>query len=146
MNARQEPQPTGHHMLLATSTALLAAVALHGTDHALQDRGIGALSTEVLIGGAVNLAAAVGAFWLALHDHPRAPQVSAFIGTYIALGVTAAHFTPHWSALSDPYADLDLPLISWAAAGTEVIAAAALGAAGFAVLRRRRAPGRMALS
>jgi hypothetical protein len=146
MNARQEPQPAGHRLLVVTSAALLVSVALHGIDHALQDRGIGALSTEVLIGGTVNATAAVGAFWLALQDYPRAPQALAFIGTYIAFGVTAAHFMPHWSALSDPYVDLDLQLISWAAAASEVIAAAALGAAGFAVLRRRREPGRIALS
>jgi hypothetical protein len=140
-----ESHPAGRRLLLAASAGLLLTVALHGADHALQDRGIGALTTEVRAGGGVNAAAAAIAFVLALRDHPRAPQVGAFVGGYIALGVTVAHFAPHWSALSDPYADLDLGVVSWAAAASEVLAAAALCAAGIAVLRQRRASARPAL-
>jgi hypothetical protein len=134
-----ETDRTGRRLLVAAGAGLVFAVALHGADHALQERGIGALTTEVRLGGFANAAAAVLALWLALRDHPWAPQVCAFVGGYIAVGVTAAHFAPHWSALSDPYADLDLGPVSWAAAGLEVLAAAALCAAGVAVLRRRRA-------
>jgi hypothetical protein len=140
-----ESHPAGRRLLLAASAGLLLTVALHGADHALQARGLGALTTEVLIGGGLNGAAAVVAFVLALRDHPRAPQIGAFVGGYIALGVTSAHFAPHWSALSDPYADLGLGVVSWAAAAGEVLAAAALCAVGIAVLRQRRASGRLAL-
>jgi hypothetical protein len=127
-----------HRLLVAASAALVAGVAIHGIDHALQERGIGALSTEVFIGGLVNFALTGLVFLLALRDHPRAPAVCAAVGTYLVLGVSAAHFAPHWSAFSDPYSELDLGLVSWVAAAIEVGAAAALAAVGFALLRRRR--------
>ena len=133
-----DTHPPGNRMLLVASAALLGAVALHGVDHALQERGLGALTTEVLVGGVVNAALAVIAFVLALRDHPRAPVVAAVVGTYLVLGVSAAHFAPHWSAFSDPYAVLDLGLFSWAAAVAEVGAAAVLAVVGIAVLRQRR--------
>ena len=145
MDTRTDSTPAGHGMLLAASAALLIAVALHGVDHALQDRGIGALTTEVLVGGVAIGALAAGVLVLALRAHPRAPQVAAGVGAYIALNVTAAHFLPHWSALSDPYADLDLGVVSWAAAAFEVACAAVLAAVGLAVMRRRRTAGRLAL-
>ena len=128
----------GNRMLVAASAGLLVAVALHGIDHALQARGIGALTTEVRLGGFANGVLAVIAFALALRDHRQAPAVAAFVGVYLAAGVSAAHFAPHWSAFSDPYADLDLPFLSWAAAGAEVATAAVLAAVGLAVLRQRR--------
>jgi hypothetical protein len=111
---------------------------LHGVDHYLQKRGVGALTTEVRIGGLVNAVLAVIAFMLALRGHRHAPVVAATVGAYLVVGVSAAHFAPHWSALSDPYADLDLGFASWAAAAAEVGAAAVLAAVGIAVLRRRR--------
>ena len=136
--------PTGNRILVAASAALLATVALHGADHLLQDRGIGALTTEVRVGGFLNAILAAVAFVLALRDHPRAPVVAAGVGAYLVVGVSAAHFAPHWSALSDPYAELDLGLVSWAAAAAEVAAAALLAAAGLAALRQRRSVGRAA--
>jgi hypothetical protein len=129
---------TGNRLLLATSAALLAGVALHGVDHALQERGVWALSTEVMVGGVVNAVLAVSVFALAWRRHPRAAAAAAGVGVYLVVGVTAAHFVPHWSAISDPYADLDLGFVSWAAAFAEVGAAAVLAAAGLAVLRQRR--------
>ena len=145
MDTRTDTTAAGHRLLLAASAALLVAVGLHGVDHALQDRGLGALSTEVFIGGLINAALAVLVFVLALRAHPRAPLIAAGVGAYLAVGVTAAHFAPHWSALSDPYADLGLGAVSWAAAAFEVACAAVLAAVGIAVLRRRRAAGRLAL-
>jgi hypothetical protein len=145
MDSRTDGAPTGHRMLLVASAALLIAVGLHGVDHSLQDRGVGALTTEVLLGGLINGAVAVFVFVLALRAHPRAPLIAAGVGAYMALGVIAAHFAPHWSAFSDPYSDLDLGFLSWAAAAFEVACAAVLAAVGVAVLRRRRTMGRLAL-
>ena len=145
MDANARATPAGQRMLLAASAALLVAVGLHGIDHALQERGVGALTTEVLVGGTVNAVVAVLVFVLALRAHPRAPLIAAGVGAYLVVGVTAAHFAPHWSAFSDPYADLDLGALSWAAAALEVACAAALAAVGVAVLRRRRTPGSLAL-
>jgi hypothetical protein len=132
-----DTRPTANRLLLVASAALLGAVALHGADHALQERGVGALTTEVLLGGLANAALAVIALMFALRDHPRAPAVAAGVGAYLVAGVSAAHFAPHWSAFSDPYADLDLGFVSWAAAVAEVGAAAVLAVMGIAVLRGR---------
>ena len=137
--------PAGHRMLLAASAALLIGVGLHGVDHALQERGIGAQSEVVLGGGLVIGALAALVFGLATLAHPRAPMVAACVGAYTVLNVTASHFVPHWGALSDPYADLDLGALSWAAAAFEVACAAALTAVGVAVLRLRRTTGPLAL-
>lgn len=145
MERSRATSPTGHRLLLGASAALLVAVAVHGVDHALQERGVGALTTEVFVGGTINAVLAALAFAMALRGHPRAPLAAAGIGAYLAIVVTAAHFAPHWSAFSDPYADLDLGVLSWAAAGLEVAAAAALAAVGVAVLRRRRTTDRLAL-
>ena len=133
-----ETRSPDSRMLVLACSALLATIALHGADHLLQDRGIGALTTEVKIGGFVNVAIAALAFALAWREHPRAPVVAAVVGAYIAVGVSAAHFAPHWSALSDPYSELGLGFASWAAAGAEVVAAAIVAAVGVAVLRQRR--------
>jgi hypothetical protein len=129
---------SANRMLVAASGALLFGVALHGVDHALQERGVGALTTEVFVGGIANALLAVIAFGLALRAHPSAPAVGAFVGAYLVLGVSAAHFAPHWSAFSDPYADLDLGLVSWAAVVAEVGAAAVLAAVGATAMRRGR--------
>jgi hypothetical protein len=98
----------------------------------------------VLVGGVVNAVLAVLAFWLALREHPRAPLVAAVVGAYLVLGVSAAHFAPHWSAFSDPYAEAELGFVSWAAAVAEVGAAAVLAVVGVAILRRRRVVGQVA--
>lgn len=133
-----EPQRAGSRMLVAASAALVASVVVHGVDHALQERGIGALTYEVRIGGFANAALAAIAFVLALRGNLRAPGVAAAVGAYLAVNVTAAHFLPHWSALSDPYADADLGFVSWAAAAAEAGAAAILAIVGLLVLRQRR--------
>lgn len=134
----------GIPMLVAASAALAGAVLLHGIDHSLQERGVGALSTEVFVGGIVNAALAGFVLVLALRDHPRAPLAAAAIGGYLAIVVLAAHFAPHWSAFSDPYSELDLGFVSWAAAGLEVAAAIVLSAVGLAVMRQRRPASRPA--
>ena len=145
MDTRTDTTARGHRMLLVASAALLIAVGLHGVDHTLQDRGIGALTTEVLAGGLIIGGLAALVFVLALRGHPRAPLMAVGVGAYIALSVSAAHFVPHWSALSDPYSDLDLGVVSWAAAAFEVACAAVLAAVGVAVMRRRRTGSAVAL-
>jgi hypothetical protein len=124
--------------LAKANAALLVAIGLHGADHLSQERGIGALTTEVRVGGAIVAVLAVVSLVLAARDHPRAPSISAFAGFYIASGVLASHFAPHWSALSDPYEGLGLGALSWAAAGLEVLMALVVGVLGVRSLRRNR--------
>ena len=123
--------------LLTANIALLVAIGLHGADHLTQARGVGAVPTEVIAGGQVVLALAVLSLVLTARRHRWAPAVALAVGLSIAAGVTSSHFAPHWSAFSDPYADLDLPAISWAAAGVEVLAAIALAAVALTRLRPR---------
>ncbi len=127
----------GARRLALANLLLVAAVLLHGVDHARQDRGLQALSTEVVVGGGVIGLLAATSLAFALRDDPRAPVVSAAVGAWIALAVTSSHFAPHWSAFSDPYAGLGLGAVSWAAALLEVAAALVVAAVGVRALRRR---------
>jgi hypothetical protein len=120
------------------SLAFLLAVLLHGTDHLLQDRGVGALDTGVIVGGSVNYLLAVTATVLVLMRHARAPLVATFVGFYIAVGVSAAHLLPEWGELSDPYPELSLGALSWAAALLEIGTGFLLGVAGLRAMRQAR--------
>lgn len=123
-------------LLITTNAVLLAAIVVHATDHAFQDRGLGALNTEVIAGGTVVALLATGSLLLAIRRHPKAPLASALVGFYIFTVVTASHFAPHWSAFSDPYSGLGLGAFSWAAAVFEVLMALVVGIAGVMALRR----------
>jgi hypothetical protein len=125
--------------LLTANIALLAAIGIHGADHFTQARGVDALATEVIVGGQVVLLLAVLSLALTLRRHAWAPAVALAVGLSVASGVISSHFAPHWSAFSDPYADLDLPALSWAAAGVEVVAAIVLAGVAFTRLRARPA-------
>ena len=114
--------------LLIANLALLGAIGLHGADHLAQERGIDAVATEVIAGGQVVLLVALVSLALVWRGHPRSRIFALVTGLAIAAGVVSSHFAPRWSAFSDPYAELDLPLISWAAAGIEVLAALVLAA------------------
>jgi hypothetical protein len=124
--------------LILANLLLTATVLAHGVDHALQERGVGALTTEVRIGGFVNASLAGLTLVLALRRSQRALVVSAVAGVSILLGVVSAHFAPHWSALSDPYSGLGLGALSWVAAGAEAAAAAGLAVVAISALRGRQ--------
>jgi hypothetical protein len=102
-------------------------MVLHALDHVFQGRGLSALSPEVLGGGILLLVLAVATFPLTLRAHPQATVVAAALGWSIALGVSASHLLPYWSAFSDPYVDLSLGAYSWSVMLAEVIAAAVFG-------------------
>jgi hypothetical protein len=82
---------------------------------------------------------AFGTLWLTLRRHPRAPLVAALVGLWSAIGVAASHLLPHWSAFSDPYPDLDVDAVSWAAMLLELATAAVLGLLGLRELRAQGA-------
>ena len=118
---------------LAAAT-FVAANLLHTLDHLRQ--GTAGLATEVLAGGTVLSALAALTLVLALVGHPRAPLWAAVVGAWSALGVLASHAAPHWSAFSDPYAQIHADALSWVVMLAEVAAAAWLGYVGFRMLRR----------
>ena len=123
--------------LVIANAVLAGAVLLHGIDHSLQSRGVGALTTEVRVGGFVIAALAALSIVLAVRRSPRAAAVAVGVGAWVAFGVTISHFVPHWSAFSDPYMEIDLSAVSWLAAAIEAVAGIALAAVGMSVLRRR---------
>jgi hypothetical protein len=125
-------------VLLYVSLAFVLSVLLHGTDHLMQDRGVGALDTGVIIGGSLNYLLAVAALGLVLVRHERAPLVATFVGFYIAVGVSAAHLLPEWGQLSDPYSELSLGAYSWIVVLLEIGTGFLLGLAGLRAMRQAR--------
>jgi hypothetical protein len=129
--------------LLAANIAFAVTVVLHGIDHSRQARGVGALATEVVAGGTVIFVLTATTLVLSLRNHPRAALFAAVIGLSTAVGVSLSHLAPHWSAFSDPYADLSLDVLSWIVMLAEIAAAAVLGIVGLRELPgvRRSAAG-----
>src|SRR3954449_11961215 len=145
---------TRQRILVAASTAFVAANLLHTLDHLRQ--GTDRLTTEVFAGGSVLTVAALVALLLALRGDSRAPLPAAAAlvallpppggdsrapptpaggGFWRAAGVAASHIAPHWSAFSDPYPDLHVDALSWAVMLGEIGAALALGGIGLSELR-----------
>jgi hypothetical protein len=124
--------------LQMASVAFVAAILLHGADHIRQ--GTGRLTTEVFVGGAVVAMLGFSTLAMTLAHHRRAPLFAAIVGFYTALGVSASHVLPHWSAFSDSYTNqVDADVLSWAAVLTEIGAAIVLGIVATRRLRATRA-------
>jgi hypothetical protein len=119
----------------AASIVFAVTVVAHGIDHSRQARGVGALATEVVAGGTVIFALTALVVVLAVRRHPRAPLFAAVTGFTVAIGVSLSHLAPHWSAFSDPYADLSLDALSWIVMLAEIAAAFALGIVALRELR-----------
>jgi hypothetical protein len=135
--ARRDP-------LLLVSAALVVVNALHGVDHVRQ--GLGRLTFEVMAGGLGLLLLALVPLALTLRGHRLAPLAAAVVGLWTVFAVAASHLAPHWSALSDPYADNDLDVVSWSLMLAVIAVAAVLGAIGLGTSRRRLADERPSLS
>jgi len=135
MTARERLSP-----LAVANLGLLAAMALHAADHVRQ--GTGSLTPEVFWGGVALGVVAVATLGLTLRGHPRAPAAAVLVGLWIAIGVSASHLAPHWSAFSNPYTQILVDGWSWAAALLEIVAAVAFALVGLAELRRLRRPER----
>jgi hypothetical protein len=123
--------------LASAATLFVAANVLHTLDHVRQ--GLDRLAVEVVGAGTLLSIAAVLALVLALRRDVRAPVVCMGVGLAGALGVAAAHLAPHWSALSDPYADLGLDALAWAIMLAEIAAGLVLAAAGAREVARHAA-------
>jgi hypothetical protein len=138
---RREERP--RLALLVTNLALVALVALHGVDHSvIQDRGMGALTTEVVAGGFAMGAASLASMFATARGWGWAPVLSLFSGPWIAVAAFAAHFLPHWSAFSDPYVGNGFSPLSWVIVSAIIVAGLAVGAAGVLAARTARSPRR----
>jgi len=119
--------------LVVANLVLLATVLLHSIDHAvIQERGVGALSFEVMLGGISIVAAAALSLAATLRGDRRAPLIALLVGPWVAAGVIIGHFIPYWGEFSDPYKDAGVEAVSYvlaaatAAAGVAVAAAAVI--------------------
>src|SRR5437868_4744129 len=126
-------------ILRSTSVVFLVAVLVHGADHVR--RGTDVVSSQVLVAGVVQFVLALVAVALVFRRHPLAPTVAIIVGFQSALGFTASHLLPHWSAFSDSFvgsqAGQGVNVLSWFTALFEIAADLAFGCAGVVVLRRR---------
>ena len=129
---------TEDRVLRAAGVIFLIALVTHAGDHLR--RGLGVLTPEVFWAGNVQLAAAVFTLVLVFRRHRLAPILAIAIGIPSAIGFTAAHLLPHWSAFSDPFTGSEVAPgvngFSWFAAVFEIAADLAFAAAGAYALRR----------
>jgi hypothetical protein len=109
--------------------------AIHNADHIR--RGASSVTTELFVAGNLAAVVSVAAIVLVLLRHRLAPQIAVAAGFPLAIGFTAAHMLPTWSALSDSFVDGNVSAFSWFASLMEIAGALTLGLAGAAVLRRR---------
>jgi hypothetical protein len=121
--------------LRAAAVIFVVAFLLHNADHLR--RGTGGLSSAVLGAGTFAAIAAVTVTVLIAIRHQLAPVAATVVGFATAVGVTASHLLPHWSAFSDAFPGSNVDGLSWAAVIVEIGAALVLGLAGLNALRRR---------
>jgi putative exporter of polyketide antibiotics len=119
--------------------AFAVSMLLHNLDHVFQARGIGALSTEVLVSGSLAAILAAVGLVLVLRRDRRAPLFAAVVGFGTAIGVTLGHVAPRWSSFSDPYPDAHLGVYSWVVMFAEIITAFVVGVVALQTLRQRPA-------
>ena len=69
--------------------------------------------------------------------HRLAPMVAAVAGPSLAIGFFAAHWLPHWSAISDPVWEVtSIRWLSVIASILEIVGAVMVGAAGVSIVLR----------
>ena len=127
--------PSAERILWFAALVFAAGFLLHNADHFR--RGTDAVTSEVLWTGTVSGIAAVVAIILVLTGNRWGPLAATVIGFSMAIGVSAVHLAPHWSAFSDSLPDEGLGVFTWVAVLAEIIGAALFGAAGLNALRRR---------
>ncbi|MBW3668762.1 MAG: hypothetical protein KY443_06065 [Actinobacteria bacterium] len=115
-------------VLQSAAAVYFVGFMFHNGDH--MRRGIDVVTRHVFWGGiAVGLATAF-ALALVVMRHPMASRVAVAVGFSTALGVTAAHLLPEWSAFSDSLPDGNPDAMSWAAVLAEIGGAFTFGVAG----------------
>lgn len=133
---------TEDRVLRSSGVVFLIALLVHAADHLR--RGFGILTPEVFWAGNLQLAMAVVALVLVFRRQRLAPLVAVAIGLPSALGFTAAHLLPHWSAFSDSFTGSDVApgvtAFSWFAAIFEISADLTFAVAGAYALRRATRP------
>src|SRR5688572_1167197 len=107
--------------------------AVHLADHLR--RGTDSVTDQLTVAGNLALVVQVVVITLVVTRHRVAPLAAAAAGFPLALGFAAAHWLPHWSALSDPVWEIG-SWFSYLASSLEIVGALAVGACGLAAIRR----------
>lgn len=122
--------------LVLANGALLAAVILHGLDHAV-DPALRHTPSDVNLVGTIGFLGAGVSLILAWIGSRVALAFSALTGIANAVGFLAVHVLPHWSALSQPFGQIDASALSWASLVLTIGVAAGLA---FVALHLPRRP------
>ena len=123
------------HRLRRAGFAFAVGSAIHVADHLR--RGRGSISDTLYALGNTALVIQVVAITLIATRHRLAPMVAAVAGPSLAIGFFAAHWLPHWSAVSDPVWEVtSIRWLSVIASIVEIVGAVMVGAAGFSIVLR----------
>jgi hypothetical protein len=111
------------------------ASAIHVADHLR--RGQGSVSETLYALGNTALVLQVVTITLIATRHRLAPMIAAVAGPSLAIGFFAAHWLPHWSAVSDPVWEVtSIRWLSVIASIVEIVGALMVGAAGLSIVMR----------
>lgn len=126
--------------LRVTAVVFAVAVAVHGADHLR--RGVDEITGVVLGAGTTQFVLGALAVVLVFRRHRLARAVASAVGMTSAVGFSAAHLPPHWSAFSDPFTGNTVaPHVNAFSSFTalfEIEADVAFGVAGLQLLRAGR--------
>jgi hypothetical protein len=118
-------------------------LAVHTADHVR--RGVDTVTPQVLWLGNISTLLGLTTVVLVLLGHRLAPLVAAITGLQVAIGVSAVHLLPEWSAFSDAFPGAHgtgVTALSWIVVLMEIAGAALMGVLGFSIVwnaRRSRA-------
>ena len=128
-------------LLRYAAVLYLVAWGVHNADHLR--RGTDVVTTEVMVLGTVAGIGQLVAIALVLRRHRLAPLVALLVGLQSAVGITAVHLLPEWSAFSDAFPGArgtGVNGLSWLAVSLEVASAVLFAAAAGQVMRERARP------
>jgi hypothetical protein len=138
-------QPNTDIALRLAASLYLVGLIAHTADHIR--RGTSVITTEVLALGVLSTIAGIITLALIFTRNRRAPVAAAVFGFQVAIGVSAVHLLPKWSAFSDAFPGsrgTGISAVSWTVVLVEIAGGLALGIAGAsALLRERRADSRL---
>jgi hypothetical protein len=123
-----------NRVLRLAATVFASGLVFHTIDHFR--RGVDQVTRHVLFAGNVLTLVSIVTIALIVTRHRLAPVVAMVVGFTAAVGVSAAHLLPTWSAFSDSLAEHHVDGMSWAAVLIEIVGALLLGLAGAYALGR----------
>lgn len=130
-----------NRLLRITAYMYLAGYAIHGADHIA--RGMDKTPDAVKIGGFLGLLAGLTAIGFVVSRRRLSAHLAIVVGFVTAVGLTAVHVPPHWSAFSQPFRG-GVNALDWASVVVAVLGSLAFGIAGVYALMSERSGARAA--